>query len=205
MASAPTGRHLCGEGAKPPVCALGRQHFFFFVSRHVTKKFVTCHEKIRDTCHDKIRDTLIAGTTPFWGGSLRHIWARDVAFLHFFQIASLRPRSAGKCIEEMWFVNISRTIVRSKGGGLGKMKKCDISGPNLPPGTTPKRGGSCDQNELSCSLSQLFCFKARARHLGARTAATTPAHLQRAVSASRKDLVRHRGTGAALAQHRSGL
>jgi hypothetical protein len=25
------------------------------------------------------------------------------------------------------------------------MKKCDISGPNLPPGTTPKRGGSCDQ------------------------------------------------------------
>ena len=40
--------------------------------------------------------------------------------------------------------HFSRTA-RPKGGGLGKMKKCDISGPNLPPGTTPKRGGSCDQ------------------------------------------------------------
>ena len=88
---------------------------------------------------------MIAGTTPFWGGSWRHIWARDVAFLHFSQIASLRPRSAGKVLQRNVVRQHFWSIVRSKGGGLGKMKKCDISGPNLPPGTTPKRGGSCDQ------------------------------------------------------------
>ena len=69
---------------------------------------------------------------------------------HFFIFPKPPPFGLAvreKCSEEMWFVNISRTIVRSKGGGLGKMKKCDISGPNLPPGTTPKRGGSSDQYE----------------------------------------------------------
>ena len=54
----------------------------------------------------------------------------------------------------------------------------------------------------------LLCFKARAPGTLVRAQPPPPpAHLQRAVSASRKDLVRHgvRGTGAALAQHRSGL
>ena len=92
-----------------------------------------------------IPSTLIAGTTPFWGGSWRQIWARDVAFLHFSQTASLRPRSAGKVLRRNVVRQLFWTIVRSKGGGLGKMKKSDISGPNLPPGTNRKRVGSCDQ------------------------------------------------------------
>jgi len=36
-------------------------------------------------------DMLIAGTNPFAVGSWRQIWARDVAFLHFSQTASLGP------------------------------------------------------------------------------------------------------------------
>ena len=50
--------------------------------------------------------------------------------------------------------HFSRTA-RPKGGDLEKMKKCDISGPNVPPGTTPKRGGSCDQyNQLEISTRE---------------------------------------------------
>ena len=88
---------------------------------------------------------LIAGTNPFAVGSWRQIWARDVAFLHFSQTASLRPRSAGKVLRRNLVRQQLRTIVRSKGGGLGKMKKSDISGPNLPPGTNTRSVGSCDQ------------------------------------------------------------
>ena len=89
---------------------------------------------------------LIAGTTPFWGGSWRQIWARDVAFLHFSQTASLRSHNGPKMLtNHISSEHFSRTA-RPKGGDLGKTKKCDISGPNVPPGTTPKRGGSCDQS-----------------------------------------------------------
>ena len=48
--------------------------------------------------------------------------------------------------------HFSRTA-RPKGGDLEKMKKCDISGPNVPPGTTPKRGGSCDQTARARIMS----------------------------------------------------
>ena len=83
---------------------------------------------------------------------------------HFFIFSKSPPFGLAvreKCSEEMWFVNISRTIVRSKGGGLGKMKKCDISGPNLPPGTTPKRGGSCDQIVSIARIVQPFFIPTR--------------------------------------------
>ena len=55
--------------------------------------------------------------------------------------------------------HFSRTA-RPKGGDLEKMKKCDISGPNVPPGTTPKRGGSCDQSGDILS-SFFFCLEGR--------------------------------------------
>jgi len=38
---------------------------------------------------------------------------------------------------------------------LGKMKKSDISGPNLPSGTNRKRVGSCDQFGVGQQISSL--------------------------------------------------
>ena len=89
--------------------------------------------------------TLIAGTNPFAVGSWRQIWARDVAFLHFSQTASLRSHNGREMLtNHISSEHFSRTA-RPKGGGLGKMKKSDISAPNLPPGTNTRSVGSCDQ------------------------------------------------------------
>ena len=113
----------------------------------------------REITYRPLVSTLIAGTNTSGVGSWSQIWARDVAFLHFSQTASLGPH----LLTSFW------ENVRPKGGGLGKMKKSDISGPNLPPGTNTRSVGSCDQ--LTSLITPTRCrggaaFGSRSPQLG---------------------------------------
>ena len=90
--------------------------------------------------HQNLFPRLIAGTTPFWGGSWRQIWARDVAFLHFSQTASLRSHNGPGNVDEPHFFGALFPHCEAEGRRFGKNEEMRHLGPKCASRNHPKTG-----------------------------------------------------------------
>ena len=93
--------------------------------------------------------TLIAGTNPFAVGSWRQIWARDVAFLHFSQTASLRPRSGGKSAPKKCGSSTFLDHCEIEGRRFGKNEEKRHLGPKFASRNQPQKGWFLRSNYTS--------------------------------------------------------
>ena len=107
---------------------------------------------------------LIAGTNTSGVGSWRQIWARDVAFLHFSQTASLRSHNGPGNVDEPHFFGALFPHCEAEGRRFGKNEEMRHLGPKCASRNHPKTGWFLRSN-CPCSDHE-FDREHRVRHPG---------------------------------------